>query len=125
MIVDSSFLVALFDPDDIFHDKAARLLEINLNATLVIPNRVIEETITVLAHKKNVAFALQVLEKLRDNKQVAIKQVSEDEWNEVISLMAERNRPLGFVDYLVILLSNRIKEKPLCFDEKLLKEVKV
>ncbi len=120
MIVDTSFLVALFIPEDELHEKALNEIE-NNNIELIIPDRVIEETFTVMCYKKGLDYALDILEKLKINKDVIIRTINEEEFELIINLAKKLKKKLSFVDYVVIYLALNDRYKILCFDDQIIK----
>ena len=128
MIADSSFLVALFLPEDELHMRAVQELSgIKENGffKLVIPDRVLEETFTVLCYKKGVSYALEILTKLLHNKDILIYHLEEEEWLSIKKFIEEKNKKMSFTDYLVAFLALREHKKILCFDEQIIKLAEV
>ena len=123
MIADTSFLVALFIEEDELHNEALNELE-NNKEELTIPDRVIEETFTVLNYKKGIDYALGILQKLDNNKDINIKSYNEKEWNSIIQLISKVRKKLSFVDYTIIYECLRTNEKLLCFDKEIIKTIK-
>jgi len=118
MIADTSFLVAFFLDEDEFHDKAVKELEL-LNTKIVISDRVLEETFTVLNYKKGINFVLNVIEMLERNNDIIIYKIGEKDWDSIFNLIKQLNKKISFVDYSVIYLSLKIGEKILCFDDEM------
>lgn len=117
MILDTSFLVALFIKEDELHEKAMDLIEKLENQKLLLPDRVLEETFTVLSYKKGVKFALEVLNKLSINKDIINYRFNEAEYETILRLIKKLKKRLSFVDYIVVYLCLKNSERPLSFDE--------
>ncbi len=126
MIADTSFLVALFLPEDELHNKAIIKLEkVKDSEDILILDRVLEELFTVLTYKRGMQYAGNVLSKLDKNKNFFIFRLDENEWFYVIQLAVNTNKKLSFVDYAVISLALKNNEELLCFDEGINKLVDV
>lgn len=118
MIADTSFLVALFLPEDELHNKSIIKLEkVKDSEDILILDRVLEELFTVLTYKRGMQYAGNVLNKLDKNKNFFIFRLDENEWFYVIQLAVNTNKKLSFVDYAVISLALKNNEELLCFDE--------
>lgn len=124
MIADTSFLVALFIVEDHLHDKALTKLETLKSSRIIISDRVLEETFTVLTYKKGIEYALTIIEKINKNKEFDIHKLDREEGNFIIELAIKIRKKISFVDYSVIYTFLKIREELLCFDEDLLKIVK-
>ena len=123
MIADSSFLVALFNANDPLHTRAAADLA-SSEALLTIPDRILEETLTVLSYKFGWKHSLGVLDKIRENRRFEIRHLSEDEWARVIAISAEAEKKISFPDYVVIYLSRSEGTLPLTYDAQIVKLAK-
>jgi len=99
MIADTSFLVALFIEEDELHEKSINELEKN-KKEILITDRILEETFTVICYKKGVDYALMIYE-----------------------IIKKFRKKLSFADYTVIYLALKDNEKILCFDEELNKTI--
>lgn len=124
MIVDTSFLVALFLPEDVHHQKAVSLLQKNKNHVLIIADRIIEEMLTVLIYKRNSSYALRILHKLQSNKMVQIYSVDSAVQRMVFDLIKKVGKRLSFADYVVVFLAQCYGVDVLCFDKEIKKAVK-
>ncbi len=124
MIADTSFLVALFLAEDELHESAKKELERCKEEQILILDRVIEETFTVLCYKKGLDFSISVVEKLNKNKKILIYRLDEKEFESIIELAKNVKKKLSFVDYSVIYLNIKIGERLLCFDNEIIKVVK-
>ncbi len=123
MIADTSFLVAIFIPEDDLHKRAIKLAK-EISGEIIIPFNVLEETFTVITYKKGVLFALQTMEKLEKNERIYFYRLEEDEWSSIKQLIRRFQRKMSFVDYIVVYLSLKNRERVLCFDRQILQLVK-
>ena len=124
MIADSSFLVAFFHPDDLSHSKAVDQFSSMSGTTVIIPDRILEETFTVLTYNKGLEFALEVLKRIHFNSELAIYPVTQHETNEIFILAETIKKKISFADYCVVYLCNKLDMKPLCFDKQILSLLK-
>ena len=123
MIVDTSFLVALFIVEDELHSKAISQLEELENKELLVLDRVLEETFTVITYKKGINYMFSVLEKINKNTSFLISRLENNECCSVLELALKINKKLSFVDYAVLYLALKTNDSLLCFDVELNKLV--
>lgn len=121
MMVDSSFLIALSIPEHELHAAATKKRESLRGQKLEIPDRVIEETFTVLTYKKGITHGLDFLRKISANRDVKLRPTSPREVNETSELILKLEIRMSFVDYLVAYLSKLDGQEPLNFDKELMK----
>ncbi|MBI5635874.1 type II toxin-antitoxin system VapC family toxin [Candidatus Micrarchaeota archaeon] len=120
MILDSSFLIALFLEEDALHEKATeQLASLPKNEPLTAPSSVMEETMNILTYRRGVSFAMNALSELEENKCVYTYFLEKTEWNTVINLMKAISKKMSFTDYFVIYLARKTGEKTLSFDNQL------
>jgi len=64
VLVDSSFLVALFKKDDDFHNQAISIFKelTEKKEKIIVPSIILQETLTVLTYKVNLDIAKGVYE---------------------------------------------------------------
>ena len=120
ILVDSSFLVALFRKDDLNHSYAIENKDY-LNNSCFITNLVISEVLTVLAMKtKDMDLVNLAFNFINDNFTV-IKEFHMHNFNyNVFSLFSQFNNErfnLSFVDSSLVYLSDIHDFKLLTFDE--------
>ncbi|VVB58536.1 PIN domain protein [Candidatus Anstonella stagnisolia] len=118
MIADSSFLIALFHKDDELHQKAVELFANLPESSIIVPDRMLEESFTVFSYKLGAEFALAFLEKLRINKSFVTYRIAESEWDETVKLASSMRKKMSFADYLAICLSKKTGEEILTFDRQ-------
>lgn len=124
MIVDASFLVALFLPEDVHHEKAVKVLKQHKDHVLIIVDRIIEETMAVLIYKKSIHYAFQVLQRLQANKMVHMYDIDARLQKDIFELMQRVGKRLSFTDYVVVFLARYYGVYALCFDKEILKLAK-
>ncbi|MEM2138093.1 MAG: type II toxin-antitoxin system VapC family toxin [Candidatus Anstonellaceae archaeon] len=123
MIADSSFLVALFHPEDELHGKAVSDFSAS-EATITVPDRVVEEVLTVFSYLDGWGAAMEVLAKILSNRRFEVRHLPEREWAEVARFSNSVAKKLSFTDYLVLYLSSKEGAAPLAYDRQLLKAAK-
>ena len=124
MIVDSSFLIALFIEEDELNERAIEFLERNKEESLLLLDRVLEETFTVITYKKGIDSALSAVEDLQKNKNIIIHKIEENEFNSIMELAIKLKRKISFVDYSLIYFYLRTRDKVISFDSELNKIIK-
>ena len=120
ILVDSSYLIALFRKDDLNHSLAIENREV-LNNSCFVTNLVISEVLTVLAMKtKDMDLVNLAFNFINDNFTV-IKEFHMHNFNyNVFSLFSQFNNErfnLSFVDSSLVYLSDIHDFKLLTFDE--------
>jgi predicted nucleic acid-binding protein len=124
MIADTSFLVALFLANDEHHEKAVKMSLEGKNEEIIILDRVLEETFTVLAYKKDIEFAVECIGKLRSNRRVLVYRLDAPEEEEIFEIARDIGQRMSYVDYAILLVSKKHGQKALTFDRQLEKEIK-
>jgi len=119
MITDSSFLISFFEPDDVNHAEAVRFAAQDPSQIFVVPDRVLEETLTAAIYKKGMKPALQLLEKIQKNRQIIVRNSREEEIQSTLTRISQVQRKLSFVDYLIVELSLGLKTPVASFDRQL------
>ncbi|MEK7084300.1 MAG: PIN domain-containing protein [Patescibacteria group bacterium] len=119
MIADSSFLIGLFSESDIFHQKAREDFASCETQTVVVADRVLEETMTVLTYKKGIRFAMEAVEKIQSNLRFKIVALNKDDCATIFALAKKTGRSLGFTDYAVAYLCCQERSFPLAYDKQL------
>ncbi|MBS3174965.1 PIN domain-containing protein [Candidatus Woesearchaeota archaeon] len=119
MIADTSFLVPFFSQDHEMHKKSLEKMQINAEKIIII-DRVLEEMFTVLCYRKGVDFALNIIEKIKNNKDIEIYYFNESELQLIINLANKIKKKISFVDYCILYMCLKNGEKFLCFDKELM-----
>ncbi len=114
-IADSSFLVALFLPEDINHEKAKKVFE--KEDLFLIPEDIVKEILTVICYKKGIKHAKEVW-KLISNSDVF--EIITDEYKKLVSFYISLNRKISYFDACVIYFAFLNDCEPCSFDKKLL-----
>ena len=123
MIADSSFLIGLFSESDIFHDRATEDFASSQTQILLIPDRVLEEMMTVLTYKKGIQFSLEAVEKIQANSRFEIVALDKNDCAAIFALAKKTGRSLGFTDYAVAYFCCRDRSFPMAYDKQLLSVV--
>ncbi|MCX6772646.1 MAG: PIN domain-containing protein [Candidatus Micrarchaeota archaeon] len=121
MILDSSLLVSFFRESDSNNLEATQLLKKHENESLVLPESILFETLTVLIYKDGVANAKATYEKLTSNKQVLVHYFSVDEKREIVLQLLAQTTKISFEDMSVIYLAHKTDSEVLAFDDKIIK----
>ncbi|MBI5226853.1 PIN domain-containing protein [Candidatus Micrarchaeota archaeon] len=119
MIADSSFLISFFTPDDVNHHQAVQEAKKDSGNVFVVPDRILEETMTAMTYKRGVTFALDLLDKLQKNRQFIVRPTREEEIKATFSRIQLIQRKLSFIDYLVVELSVGLQTPVISFDRQL------
>lgn len=124
MIVDSSFIFALFVQDDVHHLEAMSTVKKLEGNTLIIPDRVLEETFTLLVYRKGISFALEVINRFKQNKEIIIYTIDNNEKEDIDILITQLMKKISYVDYLIIYLCLEKNKKVISYDQEILSFVK-
>ena len=118
MIADSSFLISFFEPDDTNHGAAMQYAAKDSAQVFVIPDRVLEETLTAMTYKKGMPYALKLLEKVQKNRQMIIRTTREQEVHATFKRIAQIQQKMSFIDYLIVELSVGLQTPLISFDRQ-------
>lgn len=123
--LDSSFIISFFHENDIFHNEAVerfRSLE-KEGQTMLVTNYVINEAVTVMIRKQNLAKSKEFLEFLLDYKMVEVFHIDRDGFMEVIEIFKKQEGDLSFTDCSLMWLHDLYGFKVETSDKKLLSEL--
>ena len=123
MVLDSSFLVSLFLPEDSNNLKALSLFEKHRGDEMLLTDIVLFETLTILAYKKSASFAKDAYRDLLSNRKLHLLYLNENEKKEILESFLEQNGKLSVEDISVIHSCKKALAKPLAFDREILKAV--
>ncbi len=123
IVADSSFLVALFLPNDANHDGAVEKFSQILDKVF-IPNIILYETLTVINYKGGSEEKRTAYNKIINNKSFVIGALSNDELAGVLEDFLSYNSKLSFEDTAVVSLATKLKTSTLDFDEGIMKTLK-
>ena len=119
MIADSSFLISFFTPEDVNHRRALDEAIKDPANVFVVPDRVLEETVTTMTYKRGVGCALDLMNKLQKNRQFIIRPTREEEVKATFERIQQIQRKLSFIDYLVVEISLGLQTPLISFDRQL------
>jgi len=119
-VADSSFLVALFLPYDVNHEKAKELFK--ESESVIIPFEILIETLTVLLYKENIEFVRNVYELLEATETFIIYYDNRRYIDKALMLFLNQSNKLSYFDYAAICLSKLLKQDLLTFDKRQLRE---
>ena len=118
MVADTSFLVPLFRREDEHGQKAAETL-VSMDETVLVPDTVLFETLTVLNRKCGFAIAKEAHGKLSENPQISMMNFEANEREAILNLFLSNAGKISTVDASVIYLSRKKGCKILSYDNDL------
>ncbi len=124
MILDSSFLVAMFLSEDGHHKEAVSASLAHKNEKWIICDRVLEETFTVLMYKRGVLFGASAIDLLKQGLGLETCHLHPEEVVQIWENTKMASKKISFIDQVVIYLCKKHNAQPLCFDEQIIKETK-
>ncbi len=116
-LADSSFLVALFYPRDINHNKAIKLLE-HVEKIFIHPD-VLKETLTVLMYKTN--NVKEIYTEILENE---VFEITDFSVSDTFDFWLNINKKISYVDGLIIFLAFKTGLKLLTFNKEQKKIIK-
>jgi predicted nucleic acid-binding protein len=119
-VADSSFLVALFLPYDINHEKAKELFK-NTDY-VIVPYEILMETLTVLLHKEDIELVRTVHELIESAETFVVYYKGERYSDKALMLFLNQSDKLSFFDCVAISLAKLLKQDLLTFDRNQLNE---
>ncbi len=122
-IADSSFLVALFLPNDYNHEKAKNIF-IKNQEKIFISNIILYETLTVINYKGSSKEKKQAYERIISNNIFCIETITKSELDNILVEFVNHSTKLSFPDVCVVYIANKIKSKVFTFDKNILKILK-
>lgn len=124
IVLDSSFLISLYFPDDENHPKAIRLADENKSEEMLLPVPILFETMTVANYKGGMTFARELYDDLLSNRGLTTFRFSEDDEEELLREFFAHGGKLSVQDASVVYLARKTGSKVLAFDETIIKAVK-
>lgn len=124
MVLDSSFLVAYFLEMDANNAKAIGLAERHEKESLLLPDLVLYETLTLICYRKGAQGAREAYEKISGNSQILLHDFSAEEKREILDRFLSQKGKLGFVDVAILHLAEKTGSGIISFDRQLLKNKK-
>ena len=123
MILDSSFLVSLYLPQDENHAEALATLEKNRDSELLATDMVLFETLTVVAYKGGIELARSAYSQLLSNKKLVLVFLSEQERKEILDEFLRQEGKMSVEDISVIRGSRKALSPALTFDRQILQKI--
>lgn len=124
IVLDSSFLVPYFRPQDENNRKAISIAAKNDNDQQMLPDIILFETLTVLNYKDGIDLAKQAYAQIANNRQIMLHQFDELEKREIVQTFFSENGKVSVADASVIYLAKKTGSGVLAFDEKIVKALK-
>ncbi len=123
IVLDSSFLVALFHEGDTLHGQAledARQFE-SRRERFVISDSVLGETATVLLYNADLIRSKAFIEYALENYDLFLPQ--RDDLAQILDIFLQQKKEISVVDASVIFLARNLHGIPACYDKNLLKHI--
>jgi predicted nucleic acid-binding protein len=119
IILDTNVWVSFFNEEDGQHKEAVKI--VSSYPQTVIPDFVLQETLTVLKIKSSLELALGFYDLVKNNSLVDIENI--DIHNDIfyISFLNANNKNLSFIDSSLLVLNNSRRYKIITFDKDLKK----
>ncbi len=114
-VADSSFLVALFIPFDLNHERAVKLFK--REDRFLVPEDILKETLTVIAYKLGFDEMKSIFESISSCDTFEIVQ---ERFSKLISFYLSLSKKISFFDACVIYFSLSENLEPATFDKQLL-----
>lgn len=124
IVLDSSFIVSLFLPEDDNHAKAEQLMSEKKEEDMFLSDLVLFETLTVLSYKKGGAFAQDVYEDLSANRKIHLFNLNEQEKGDILHIFFSLAK-MSIEDASVIYLAKKTNSEALCFDRQIIQHLKM
>ncbi len=123
IVLDTSFLVALFNDEDSFHSKAlSDFVEVE-NEIQLISDYIALETATVLRNKKGLSAAVSFLNGIQATKKIEIHHFDTSEFQLISKIFKEQVEQISFIDASVIYLAKQTNSTVATYDKGILKYV--
>lgn len=124
IVLDSSFLVALFDESDSLHKKAVEDMREyeKKGEQFAISESILGETATVILYHAGLKQASAFLDYANENFSVFWTD-GKEELSGIISIFKAQRRQLSYADASVIYFCRRVGGKPAAYDKNILKEL--
>lgn len=123
IIIDSSFLVALYITDDSQHEMAEKIAKqmADIEKKIIMHPYVIQEVVTILTYRIGITLANRFLDDLFSSKSVSIPQVNTLQEADFFKRV---NRRMSFTDITLVHLAKQISVPILSFDRQILSLLK-
>ncbi len=124
MVLDSSFLIAYFVEMDANNSRALELAERHEKESMLLPDLVLYESLTLICYRKGAQGAKEAYEKISGNSQILLREFAMDEKREILGRFLSQKAKLGFVDTAILYLAEKTGSGIISFDRQLLKNKK-
>ena len=124
IVLDSSFLVALFDESDSLNKKAIKDMQEyeSRGEHFAISESILGETATVILYHAGLKQASAFLDFANENFSVLWTD-GKEELSGIISIFRSQKRQLSYADSSVVYFCRRAGGKPAAYDKNILKEL--
>lgn len=115
-VADSSFLVALFLPEDVNHKKAKEIFE--KEDLLIVPFDIIKETLTVITYKRGIEYSSKIWDLISSSNSF---EIALEPSEKIINFYLSLKKKISFFDASVLYFALTNKAEPCAFDKQLMK----
>lgn len=124
IVLDSSFLVALFDESDSLHKKAVEEMKEYENGGehFAISESILGETATVILYHAGLKQASAFLDYANENFSIFWTDGKEEILG-ITSIFRNQKRQISYADATVIYICRRVGGRPAAYDKNILKEL--
>ncbi len=123
-VLDTSFIVSLFLLQDANHQLAEDLIQKNLEEQLLLPEPILQETLTVILYKNGIEKCREVYDRLIHNKQIDLVRFNQNETEDILQMFLGQKTKLSIQDISVIYLSKKSASEALTFDNGIINNLK-
>ena len=124
IVLDTSFLIALYLSEDSNHTEALKLFINDKNELFTISDLILEETLTVLNYKKDIEFTRIVYSELLSTKNIIITSSAMDK-NSIIDIFFSQKKQLSFQDASIVYQCLKTNARLFTFDNDMEKELEI
>ncbi len=121
MVLDSSFLVALYRKEDENNHKALDWVQRNKYEELLLSDVILFETLTVLNYKNGIETAKEAYDDMRRNKRIRIAYLDEQTKLEILEEFFNHEGKFSLPDASVIHLARKTDSHVVTFDKSMLR----
>jgi len=121
VVLDSSVIIAVFRKNELLHKKALEIIQ--SVEKIVLLDFVLAEILTVIKLKEGFQQAVKISHYLKNNEDVFIKTLNQQELLQTIDFFENNDNKLSFIDTALLIFSKSQNIKLLTFDKHLQKSL--
>ncbi len=111
-------------PDDTNHEKALNLARENLSESLLLPNAILFELLTVLNYELGLTESKRIFQEIKNNSKFMQTSLSESDIKDVLDVFFSQKHQLSAADSIVVYLAKKLNIGALTFDKGILNEIR-